>query len=262
MTPKNQEDKSRDLHALGIRIERARNELRLTQEQLAENARTTPKIIRKIIQGEKVIERILLAVCSELGVDPDDDRIGDYADADHGHYALSDLKDYVGNFQAFRRSLRFPKYILRSGFKIFWDPKEKILRFNEFQKYASIQDGKEVDRSQSGEVFVGSHAGLFHFLTKSRGALRLITVSKYRLRNPTDLIMRGIVLTQAAGENGHKPSAAAIVFEKIKISDAELRNHAKEFNSSDVREIDLELTEVERHVVNFVLAPPPELPKI
>jgi transcriptional regulator with XRE-family HTH domain len=254
---KERAEPTRDLNTLGKRIERARNELRMTQETLARDAHTTSKAVRKLVQGKKVAERIVLDVCSILGIDPDSNQLGDYSDEDHGNYSLNSLKAYVGQFRAFRRSLLFPKYILRSGFEFSWDRQAKVLRFAEYQKYKSLRNGELVDRSQSGEIFVGNQSGLLHLLTKTNGALRLITLPKYRLMNPDDMTMRGIVLTQARDDSLHRPSAAAILFEKIKVHERDFRNYAKEMNSSDneYRKIDAELKNIERRVVNFVLAP-------
>jgi transcriptional regulator with XRE-family HTH domain len=247
----------RNLKLLGNRVERARNELRMTQDALAAEAHTTSKLVRKIIKGKKVSEIKLLEICSILGVNPDDNRIGDYSDEAHGSYSLSSLKDYQGNYRSYRRSLLYPKYILRSGFKIFWDKNEKLFRFEEFQKYRSVRNGELVDRSQTGEIFVGEHSGLLHLLTKNKGALRLITLYRFRLLNPDDKTMRGIVLTQASRETTHQPSAAAIIFEKVGISASELKADAKEITPSDAsyEKIGADLTEIERHVVNFALRP-------
>ena len=86
--------------------------------------------------------------------------------------------------------------------------------------------------------------------------MRLITLSRYRLRSPSDLTMRGIVLTQAPREIMQVPSAAAILFEKSIAPIKDIKNYAKEITPSagpEYEKIAVDLTEAERHVVNFAL---------
>lgn len=248
------------LAALGRRIDAERNNRSMTQEQLATSAGCSPKVIRKVIRGEKTHGRILAEICKVLDIRPGDDQPVEVADLDHGSYTLANFAPYVGRYFAYRRSLLFPRNILRSAYSIVWDKKARLLHFQEHQKYRSAQTGEFVDRSQSGDIYFGNRSGLLHLLTCERGSLRLITLSQFRLRSPDDLTMLGLVLTQAPRQFQHQPSAAAIMFEKTSVPEPEFRKFVGEIRPGDpaYAKLNAELIETERHVVNFALTPPPQ----
>jgi len=252
-----------ELTVLGRRIEVARNHRGLTQEQLAEKAGCSPKVIRKVIRGERVRGHILSELCEVLDITVTSaSHAVEISDEDHGSYSLNNFSQYVGRYFSYRRSLLYPRNILRSAFSIHWDKSGRVLRFNEYQQYVSLENGETVDRSQAGDVFFGNRSGLLHLLTKDRGALRLITLSQFRLLNPSDLTMHGIVLTQTPRQFQYQPSAAAIVFEKTKLSDSDFKKFVGEVrpNSHDYAKLHKALVESERHIVNFALSPPPQDP--
>lgn len=251
------------LVALGKRIEAERNVRGLSQIALAEKAGCSPKLIRKLINGEKTRGKILSEICAALGIRLDDGNPTEVTDAEHGSYTLNNFAQYEGFYFAYRRSFVQPRNILRSLFEIKWDKKGRLLRFNEFQKYMSSETGEMVDRSQSGEVFVGSRSNLLHLLTRDRGAVRLITLFPFRMQHPEDFKMSGIVLTQSPKQFRYLPSAAAITFEKAKGSKEKLAEQVGEVRqgaSGDYVKLAADLTRIERHVVNLALTPPPQDP--
>jgi transcriptional regulator with XRE-family HTH domain len=248
------------LVALGKRIEAERNARGFSQVALAEKAGCSPKMIRKLANGEKTRGKILAEVCAVLEIRIDDSRPTEISDLDHGSYTLNNFGQYVGLYFAYRRSLVQTRNILRSLFEIQWDKKARMLRFHEYQKYISSETGETVDRSQSGEIFVGSRSNLLHLLTRDRGAVRLITVSQFRMQNSEDLTMSGIVLTQSPRQFQHQPSSAAIMFEKVKGLRETLAKQVGEIRNgeSQYAKLAADLTRIERHIVNFALTPPPQ----
>lgn len=251
------------LVALGKRIETERNTRGLSQIALAEKAGCSPKLIRKLTNGEKTRGKILLEVCTVLGIRLDDRNPIEISDVEHGSYTLNNLAQYEGLYFAYRRSFVQPRNILRSLFDIRWDKKARLLHFQEFQKYKSSETGEAVDRSQSGEIYIGSRSNLLHLLTRDRGAVRLMTLFPFRMQNPDDFKMSGIVLTQSLRQYQHIPSTAAITFEKVKGSKEMLAKQVGEIRhgaSNDYAKLAADLTRIERHVVNFVLTPPPQNP--
>jgi len=255
-------NRSRDpeLAALGKRIEAERSRRGMSQARLAERAGCSPKVIRKLINGEKTRGKVLHEVCTALGIRADDKSPVEVSDSDHGNYTLNNFSHYEGLYFAYRRSFIQPRNILRSLFEFEWDKKDQILRFNEFQKYTSSETGETVDRSQGGEIFVGSRSNLLHLLTRDRGAIRLITLFPFRMQNPSDYKMSGIVLTQSPRQFQYVPSSAAITFEKIKGTRDALIKQVGELRHGtpgDYTKMAADLARIERHVVGFALTPPP-----
>lgn len=251
-----------ELVALGKRIEAERNARGFSQVTLAEKAGCSPKLIRKLISGEKTRGKILSEVCTVLGIRADDRSPTEISDIEHGSYTLNNFAQYEGLYFAYRRSFVQPRNILRSLFEFEWDKKARLLLFREFQKYVSSETGEIVDRSQSGEIFVGSR-NLLHLLTRDRGAVRLITLFPFRMQNPEDFKMSGIVLTQSPRQFQHIPSTAAITFEKVEGSKEALVRQVGEIRhgiSNDHAKLAADLTRIERHVVAFALTPPPHDP--
>lgn len=242
--------------ALGSQIEDARNERSMTQIVLAKKAGCHEKTVRKVIQGEAASDRTVRLICKVLDIDFDQRRSSsEVSDEAHGSYSRSHHKDYVGNFYYYRRNFHDRREILRSALKIDWDKTKSVLQFEEHQR---IRDpsGHWKDRSQKGEISISSTYGLIHLLTVYKGALRLITVTKYRLHDDDDLTMHGIILTQTHESFHPRPSVAAVVFRKVlnstwgdefKSRVEMIRPGNGEYNSWDQ-----ELTEAERNM-NFAL---------
>jgi hypothetical protein len=242
--------------ALAKRIVHARDSLGLTNGQLASKAGCGERSVRKLVKGESTGGKVRAEVCVALEIPIDHEREDGVSDGDHGGYTLENFSEFVGHYFVYRRSQRFPKNILRSVFDISWDNKRQCLIFEEHQRYHSAETHSDIDNSQNGDIFHSNTIGLLHFVSQCKGAVRLITVSKFRLNNPSDLTMHGIVLTQAKMPFHYQPFAAAIIFQKTsKLAGSSLTHGAKLFRPSDLEhsQINLDLIEVERHMATFAL---------
>jgi hypothetical protein len=176
-------------------------------------------------------------------------------DEDHGGYVFENFKDYVGHYYVFRRR-RFPNNIVRSAFDVSWNEKRGCLIFEEHQRYHSQETHTDNDYSQSGEVFYSHEIGLLHFVSRFKGAVRLMTVSKFSRSNPSDLVLRGIVLTQTNTQAQYQPFAAAVIFKKVgKLTGDHLTHGAKSYHPPDLEyeQLNQELLDVERHLAIFAL---------
>lgn len=241
---------------LAKKIAHERDKLGLTNGQLASKAGCGERSVRKLVKGETTGGKIRAEVCAVLDIPIGREYGGKVSDGDHGGYTLENFSDYVGHYFVYRRSQRFPNNILRSIFDVAWDKRRQCLVFEEHQRYHSAETHSDIDNSQSGDVFYSNTIGLLHFVSQFRGAVRLMTVSKFRLNNPDDLTMHGIVLTQAKMPFHYQPFAAAIIFQKTKkLSGDTLTHGAKLFRpaASEHKQINLDLIEVERHMATFAL---------
>jgi transcriptional regulator with XRE-family HTH domain len=245
--------------ALGRRIEAERNHRSMTLKQLADKAGCGEKTVRNVIKGEHARGATISEICSVLKISVDDLAPIPVSDEAHGSYTKNNFKEYIGYYFVYRRSFSFSKNILRSVFCIQWSAKDRCLHFEEFQGYESSELNSHVDHSQSGDIYISNTVGLLHLTTIVKGAIRLITVSKFRLNDQSDFTMHGIVLTQAQKPLHYQPSAAAIIFEKTEtINTAELA--AKNVtvlrpNDNDYDRITAALAEVENNIAKFALAP-------
>lgn len=249
-----------DLKRLGLRIEAERNRRGFKLKDLAYKAGCGEKTLRNAIAGKHVSGRIIAEICFVLGMNVEEAKPISISDQDHGSYTRDNFSDYIGRYFVYRRSFSFPRNIVRSVFNILWSDTGNVLQFQENQRYDSKELDTLVDHSQSGEIFISNTIGLLHFVTKAKGAIRLITVSKHRLNDPKDLTMQGIVLTQAKRPMHYLPSAAAIIFERIspEVSIEEINKGCCVLRPKDFQyeKYHRALTDVELHVVSFALTPP------
>jgi hypothetical protein len=184
------------------------------------------------------------------------DRRPETANSEHGAYALHHYESYLGEFYAYRRSFTFPGTIIRSLYRITWSEERECLIFEEDQKYHSTRLQRDVDHSQSGEIYISNVTSLLHLLTKFEGALRLVTLARL---DPEKRTMGGIVLTQAKEPFYYKPSVSPICLRKIDQPNEPLadgiRGAPKTMtpNDPDYAEASQLLIEVEQTVAGFAL---------
>lgn len=244
---------------LGRRIDDERGKRGMTIKQLATKAGCAEKSVRNVIKGLHSRGNILSEICTVLGLTSEDAKPVLVSDDEHGGYTKNSFSEYVGKFLAYRRSFSFERNILRSVFDIRWSDHDRCLIFDEHQRYESAEINALVDHSQSGEIYVSNTINLLHFVTTTKGAIRLITVSKFRLNDPDDLTMSGIVLTQAKKPLHYQPSTGAIIFEKMAPSvskeEAVKKVGVLRTTDFDYDRVYRALTEVERHIVHFALTP-------
>jgi DNA-binding Xre family transcriptional regulator len=247
--------------ALGRRIDDERTKRGMTLKQLAEKAGCGEKTVRNVIEGQHARGTTVAELCTALEIQSGEVKPISISDGMHGGYTKTSFDEYIGCYFVYRRSFSFPRNILRSVFDVQWNAQRKCLRFDEYQRYDSSEHDTIVDYSQTGEIFVSSEIGLLHFVTTTRGAVRLITTSKFRRNVPTDLTMYGIVLTQAKKPLHYQPSTAVNIFEKASSSlsadDAKKQVSVLRQGDFDYDRLDVALTDAERRIVNFALTPPP-----
>jgi hypothetical protein len=227
---------------------------------LAGKASCSEKTVQNVLDAKKTSGKTISKIRSALGLDAICQV--DASDEAHGGYTLSNVSDYLGAFYAYRWCFSNSTHIVRSAFEIRWDKTSKCLRFEEFHCYDCSDDGVDArkDYSQSGDVYLSPTIGLLHFMTAFRGALRLVTLLKYRLNNPDDLMLRGLVLTQGKLGIGYQPSTAPIILEKTKdpnFSQQRQKVVVLSPGNADYDRVYRELLDTEKHGVNVTLAPEP-----
>jgi hypothetical protein len=153
------------------------------------------------------------------------------APAEYGGYLLSAYAHYIGTYFAYRRVLSDRNELFRSVYEIDWDEELSRLRFFELQRFRVASD-RTVSSSHAGGVHISPHTGIIHFLTTFQGALRLVTLSKFRTGEDK---LRGLILTQRDREDFYQPAVSAIFLEKMraKRKNSELERLVGAFGADD-----------------------------
>ena len=251
-------------HALGQRIERQRQALRITYEQLARKSGFDERTIRNIVRGQPCRPWTLLAVCEAVGlpVDETNPAPAAFADEAHGGYSRRSMERYVGRYHAFRRAAGRSDRIRNSVFEFAWLPERGCLGFRERQRQP---DGacQVQELGQSGEVYANELAGLIHLLTIAQGMVRTITLTQLQ---PPELVMKGGVFTQARVHFYRRPSLSAIVLRKLPVGAPEVEVLAGDATPDlpGYAALAAALAEAERYVLLLTLgdeaAPRPQEP--
>lgn len=212
------------LVALGQAIRKKRRALGWTQQHLASESGHNEKDLRKLERGELTKIIVITNVCQALQLSVDIYLTAtarsntSIADKQYGSYNRSHYKSYSGSYLAFRRSLTVPENFLRTVFDIDWSDERRCLTFRENHCYVA-SDGKTIDFSQAGDIYINNNIGLFHLVTSTDGALRLITLSKMRTH---DDALGGVVLTQLRNTLYYSPAVSPIYLQKCKaVSDCQ-----------------------------------------
>lgn len=193
----------------------------LTRDALAEKAGLKERTLGNLLAGEVVRDTTVAKVARVLGIDvdalfevgepgapkSDDGR----AAATYGGYLLSAYETYIGTYVAYRWVFADRPEIARSVYEFDWDDELHRLRFFELQRFAGA-NARAVSSSHAGGIHISPHTGLMHLLTTYQGALRLVTLSKFRLG---DNRLRGIILTQSDRDLYFQPAVSAIYLEKL-----------------------------------------------
>ena len=81
--------------------------------------------------------------------------------------------------------------MLPSEHEIDWDEELDRLRFLELQRFRGAAE-RTVSSSHAGGVYISPHTGLIQLLTTFQGALRLVTLTRFRLGDDK---LSGLILT-------------------------------------------------------------------
>ena len=86
--------------------------------------------------------------------------------------------------------------------------------------------------THAGGVYISPHTGMLHFLTTFQGALRLVTLTRFRRGDDK---LRGAILTQRDRDDFFQPAVSAIYLEKLsgKHKNSELEKLVGAFGRTD-----------------------------
>lgn len=194
----------------------------LTREALAAKAGCKERTLGNLLAGERVRDATVAKVAQVLGISLDDVFGDGTASSDvqagdgraggaYGGYLQSAYESYIGTYVAYRWVFANRREISRSIYEFDWDDELHRLRFFELQRFPG-PDKRAVSSSHAGGIHISPHTGLIHLLTTYQGALRLVTLSKFRLG---DSKLRGAILTQSDREMYYQPAVSPIYLEKL-----------------------------------------------
>ena len=255
-------DSQREAFVRRIRLEMAK--AGLTREALAEKAACKERTLGNLLAGQTVRDQTVAKIARVLGIDLEDvvgngmgpehhkpaasdGRAGD----EYGGYSLSAYESYLGTYIAYRRVFSDRNELFRSVYEIDWDEEQHRLRFFELQRFRGAND-RPVSSSHAGGIYISPHTGIMHMLTTFQGALRLVTLAKFRIG---DNRLRGAILTQSERDMFFQPATSAIFLEKlaVKKKNSELEKLVGPFGPTDAafKSATAELSHIESSTVYF-----------
>ena len=250
----------RDAFVRRVRLEMAKTGL--TREVLAERAACKERTLGNLLSGQPVRDATVAKVARVLGIDLEDliDERGPAAArpapdgraaSEYGGYMLSAYEDYPGTYVAYRYVFSDKNELFRSVYEIDWDEDMSRLRFFEVQRFRGANQ-QTVSSSHAGGIYISPHTGMIHLLTTYQGALRLLTLAKFRLG---DRKLRGVILTQSDREMFFQPAVSAIYLERLatRMKNSELETLVGPVGPSDpaFKKAAAELAGIETSAVYF-----------
>jgi len=264
-------DGQRDAFVRRVRLEMAK--AGLTREALAQRASCKERTLGNLLAGQPVRDQTVAKIARVLGIDLEDvigggagleprrSNAEGRASDDYGGYSLSAYQGYLGTYIAYRRVFSDRNELFRSVYEIDWDEDLSRLRFFELQRFRG-RNSQTVTSSHAGGVHISPHTGLIHLLTTFQGALRLVTLAKFRIG---DNRLRGAILTQSERDMFFQPAASAIFLEKLAVrkKNSELERLVGPLGPSDpaFRSAAQELAHIESSTVFFAGLRPANLPE-
>lgn len=233
-------------------IERALARKGWTRVRLAKATGYDERTIRNVLSGRAVRTQTILDICQalQLGADALAEAAAspETAAEVYGGYSRRLYEGYVGAFVAYRRSFLARDSFLRTLFEFAWEARPAGLVFHEHQRY-SFRD-RPIDHSQQGRVHISPVTDLVHLVTAEQGAVRLITLTKMKLREE---MLRGVVLTQSERTMFFRPSVSALFLRKLRGAEAVLETRIGPIGPEDPEhaEVAREIERIERDVVLF-----------
>lgn len=254
-------DAQRDTFVRRVRLEMAK--AGLTREALAEKAACKERTLGNLLAGQAVRDQTVAKIARVLGIDLEDVLgSGDAAQTrkpapegraaeEYGGYLLSAYESYVGTYIGYRRVFSNKNELFRSVYEIDWDDELARLRFFELQRFRGANN-RTVSSSHAGGVYISPHTAMIHLLTTFQGALRLVTLAKFRIG---DNRLRGVILTQSEREMFFQPATSAIFVEKLetKKKNSELEKLVGPLGPTDAsfKSASEELAQIENSTVYF-----------
>lgn len=227
----------------------------LSYAELGNKAGYSERTIRNFISGRPTRAKTTRDICEAVGIDfLEGKKLISATDEAHGQYTRDQVKDYAGLFFAYRRSFDVHSFLIRSIFEFLWAENLNCLTFQEHHTYYSKRLGKQVIYDQNGEVFISNSIGLVHLITRTSGAIRLITLTRL---HHDDHVMSGAVLTQMEKPGSFfQPSSSPIYLRKAETTDLnELKRTIGpvEPGGADYTAVNERLLRIQKDVVNFSL---------
>jgi transcriptional regulator with XRE-family HTH domain len=214
-------DGAREAFVRRIRLEMAKRGL--TREALAELASVKERTLGNLLSGQSVRDVTVARIARALDIEleawtapeaaqtpppaPDSARAAEA----YGGYMMAAWEPYIGAYVAYRRVFSPGDQLYRSIYDIDWDEALSRLRFLELQRFKG-RNNKTVTMNHGGGIYISPHTGLLQLLTTFQGALRLVTLTKFRM---ADNRLRGVILTQSDRDHFFEPSVSAIYLQRI-----------------------------------------------
>jgi transcriptional regulator with XRE-family HTH domain len=242
-----------------VRLEMAKRGL--TRSALAEIADCKERTLGNLLAGLPVRDATIAGIARGLAIDLDTllgapagghthpPEAHGRADENYGGYLLSAYEDYLGAYVAYRRVFSRRRELYRSVFELDWDDDLARLRFLELQRRANGAAGTDGDQ-HAGGVYISPHTGMLQLLTTYQGALRLVTLNRFRRGDDK---LRGVILTQSDRERFYQPAVSAIFLQKLhgrhRLSELERRVGTIDAGSAEFAPALEEIEEIERSAI-------------
>lgn len=252
-------DSQRDAFVRRVRLEMAKGSL--TREALAKRAACKERTLGNLLAGQTVRDATVGNIARVLGIDLEDFLDGRGSGAsepesgegrapeEYGGYLLSAYAHYVGTYFSYRRVFSNKNEFFRSVYEIDWDDELRRLRFFELQRFR-ITETRTVSNTHAGGVHISPHTGIIHLLTTFQGALRLVTLHKFRTGETR---LRGLILTQSDRDMFYQPAVSAIYLERMRVrrKNSELEKLIGAFGPADPEftSVSEEISAIERNAV-------------
>lgn len=241
-----------------VRLEMAKRGL--TRAALAEIADCKERTLGNLLAGQPVRDATIAGIARGLSIDLDT-LLGAAADGNgraaeshgragenYGGYLLSAYEDYLGAYVAYRRVFSRRPELYRSVYELDWDEDLSRLRFLELQRGPST--GSNGAHQHAGGVYISPHTGMLQLLTTYQGALRLVTLNRFRRGDDK---LRGVILTQSDRERFYQPAVSAIFLQKLsgrqRLSELERRIGTVGETHADYAPALAEIEEIERSAI-------------
>ena len=251
-----------------VRVEMAKRGL--TRMALADIAGCKERTLGNLLAGQPVRDATIAGIARGLAIDLDTllgARVGGaaqpaepqgHADESYGGYLLSAYEDYLGAYVAYRRVFSRRLELFRSVYELDWDEDLARLRFLELQRAPSgsgTANGTGSASQHAGGVYISPHTGMLQLLTTFQGALRLVTLNRFRRGDDK---LRGVILTQSDRERFYQPAVSAIFLQKLngrrRLSELERMVGAISSTHADFAAALAEIEEIERSAI-FLAGP-------